>query len=72
MNKKYTKKSAKELKQQLTDQQYKVTTENATELPYTNEYDNHFEKGIYVDITTGEPLFLSYNSKSTPTSTGGW
>ena len=61
MDKKYTKKSAKELKQQLTNQQYKVTTENATEAPYTNEYDNHFEKGIYVDITTGEPLFLSSN-----------
>ncbi|MGL5574241.1 MAG: peptide-methionine (R)-S-oxide reductase MsrB, partial [Sarcina sp.] len=39
--------------------------ENATERPYINEYDNHFEKGIYVDITTGQPLFASmdkYNS----------
>ena len=61
MNKKYTKKSTKELKEQLTNQQYKVTTENATEPPYTNEYDNNYEKGIYVDITTGEPLFSSSN-----------
>lgn len=61
MSKKYIKKTAKELKEQLTNQQYKVTIENATEPPFRNEYDNHFEKGIYVDITTGEPLFLSTN-----------
>ena len=27
--------------------------------PYTNEYASTFEKGIYVDVVTGEPLFSS-------------
>lgn len=43
----------------LTDEQYRITQENGTEAPFSNEYDNQFEKGIYVDITTGEPLFVS-------------
>jgi peptide-methionine (R)-S-oxide reductase len=59
MDKKYTKKSLGELKEELTTEQYKVTKENATEAPFKNEYDSFFEKGIYVDVTTGEPLFLS-------------
>lgn len=59
MSKKYIKKLKEQLKEELTELQYKVTQENATEAPFTNEYDNFNEKGIYVDITTGEPLFLS-------------
>lgn len=39
--------------------QYDVTMRNGTEPPYHNEYWDHFEEGIYVDITTGEPLFSS-------------
>ncbi|WP_031489326.1 peptide-methionine (R)-S-oxide reductase MsrB [Ureaplasma canigenitalium] len=49
----------------LSELQYKVTQEGYTERPYVNEYDRHFEKGIYVDIVDGTPLFLStdkYNS----------
>ena len=59
MDKKYVKKSVEELKEKLTELQYMVTQENATEAPFSNEYDNFFEEGIYVDITTGEPLFIS-------------
>lgn len=59
MNNKYEKKSKEELKELLTKEQYIVTQENGTERPYTNEYDDLFEEGIYVDITTGEPLFTS-------------
>lgn len=59
MDKKYTKKSKEDIKKELTELQYKVTQENATESPFTNEYDNFFEEGIYVDVTTGEPLFVS-------------
>ncbi|MGL5635228.1 MAG: peptide-methionine (R)-S-oxide reductase MsrB [Sarcina sp.] len=59
MNNKYTKKNKDELKKELTDIQYRVTQENATERPFSNEYDKNFEDGIYVDITTGEPLFMS-------------
>ncbi|RPF55826.1 peptide-methionine (S)-S-oxide reductase MsrA [Aquisalibacillus elongatus] len=47
------------LKAQLTDIQYKVTQEDATETPYQNEYWDHEEEGIYVDIVSGEPLFSS-------------
>jgi peptide methionine sulfoxide reductase msrA/msrB len=43
----------------LTELQYAVTQKNATEPPYHNEFYNLFEDGIYVDITTGEPLFTS-------------
>ena len=39
--------------------QYFVTQENGTEPPFQNEYDQHFEEGIYVDIVSGEPLFAS-------------
>jgi peptide-methionine (R)-S-oxide reductase len=44
---------------QLTDLQFYVTQQNGTEAPYTNEFDHHFEEGIYVDIVSGEPLFSS-------------
>lgn len=55
----YHKKSLEELKKELTPIQFSVTQRNETEPPFQNEYWNQFEKGIYVDITTGEPLFLS-------------
>ncbi len=47
------------LKNQLTELQYQVTQNQATEPAFQNEYYNHFRQGIYVDITTGEPLFSS-------------
>ena len=54
------KKPTKEtLKATLTPEQYAVTQESATERPFENEYWNEFREGIYVDITTGEPLFIS-------------
>jgi len=55
----YPQKSKEELKKILTPLQYDVTKNNATEPPYRNEYFDNFEEGIYVDITTGEPLFSS-------------
>ncbi len=47
------------LKQNLNAMQYEVTMKNGTEPPYQNDYWDHFQDGIYVDITTGEPLFSS-------------
>lgn len=44
---------------QLTEMQYYVTQKQGTEPPYQNEYDQHFEEGIYVDIVSGKPLFSS-------------
>src|SRR4051812_38176577 len=48
-----------ELKNKLTDMQYYVTQENGTEPPFRNEFDSHFEEGIYVDVISGKPLFSS-------------
>ena len=56
---KFEKKSKEELKRELTDLEYAVTMESATESPYTGQYWDSFEEGVYVDITTGEPLFSS-------------
>jgi peptide methionine sulfoxide reductase msrA/msrB len=47
------------LKSSLTPLQYEVTQNSATEPPFRNEYCSNFRPGIYVDITTGEPLFVS-------------
>ncbi len=56
---KYKKKDQETLLKTLTPDQYAVTQKNATEPPFQNEYYNEYRKGIYVDITTGEPLFSS-------------
>ena len=55
----YQKPAAEAIRDKLTDEQYRVTQENATESPFQNEFWNQFEKGIYVDVVTGEPLFSS-------------
>ena len=55
----YQVKSKEELQKTLTPLQYEVTQNSATEAPFQNEYYNNFKEGIYVDITTGEPLFVS-------------
>lgn len=43
----------------LNEMQYKVTQLNGTEPPYKNEYWDSHEKGLYVDIVDGTPLFTS-------------
>ncbi|HHX59284.1 MAG TPA: peptide-methionine (R)-S-oxide reductase MsrB [Epulopiscium sp.] len=55
----YQKPSDEELKQILTEEQYDVTQNAGTERPFTHEYNELEDKGIYVDIVTGEPLFSS-------------
>jgi peptide methionine sulfoxide reductase msrA/msrB len=55
------------LKNKLTPLQYQVTQQDGTEPPFKNEYWDNKEKGIYVDIVSGEPLFSStakYDSKT--------
>jgi peptide-methionine (R)-S-oxide reductase len=44
---------------QLTPEQYEVTQLAATEPPFANQYWDHKEAGIYVDVVSGEPLFAS-------------
>ncbi|MBM7663079.1 peptide methionine sulfoxide reductase msrA/msrB [Bacillus mesophilus] len=47
------------LKTKLTPIQYEVTQNNGTEPAFRNEFWNHHDEGIYVDIVSGEPLFSS-------------
>ncbi len=55
----YRKPDLKTLENRLDPIQYAVTQKNATEPPFRNDYWDTFQPGIYVDITTGEPLFTS-------------
>jgi methionine-R-sulfoxide reductase len=55
----WIKPSAAELKQKLSPIQYSVTQQDDTEPPFRNEFWNHKDEGLYVDIVTGEPLFSS-------------
>lgn len=50
---------ADEIKKILSNEEYKVLIEGQTEPPFKNKYDEHFERGIYVDALSGEPLFSS-------------
>ena len=43
----------------LTPAQFAVTQEAATEPAFRNRYWDHHERGIYVDVVSGEPLFAS-------------
>ena len=48
-----------ELRQRLTPEQYAVTQEAATERPFSGEYDNFYQEGIYVDVVSGQALFTN-------------
>lgn len=52
-------KKDEELKNRLTQLQYEVTQNNQTERPFNNEFYDFFKEGLYVDIVSGEALFLS-------------
>lgn len=54
-----TKYNKDDLRKKLTNIQYEVTQESATERPFSSEYDDFYEDGIYVDIVSGEALFSS-------------
>ena len=47
------------LKKKLSPLAYRVTQENGTEAPFANEFDDFFEKGLYVDVVSSEVLFTS-------------
>ena len=57
------------LRSTLTPLQYEVTQEDATELPFRNEFWDNHRAGIYVDIVSGEPLFSSRDKFDSGT---GW
>jgi peptide methionine sulfoxide reductase msrA/msrB len=51
--------SSDALKQRIGELSYNVTQTAATERAFSSPYDQLFEKGIYVDVVGGEPLFAS-------------
>lgn len=53
----------------LTKEQYRITQEGGTELPFQNAYWDNKREGIYVDVVTGEPLFSSTDKFDSGT---GW
>jgi peptide-methionine (R)-S-oxide reductase len=53
----------------LSPEQYQVTQRNGTERPFTGEYWDNHEPGIYVDVVSGEPLFASVDKFE---SGSGW
>jgi peptide methionine sulfoxide reductase msrA/msrB len=57
------------LRAKLTPLQYEVTQCSATERPFANEFWDHHEAGIYVDVVSGEPLFSSTDKFDSGT---GW
>ena len=67
--KSFQKPSIEELKQRLTDAQFKITQREGTEPAFRNEYWDHHEAGIYVDVVSGEPLFSSLDKFDSGT---GW
>jgi methionine-R-sulfoxide reductase len=65
----YAKPSPAELEKRLTPMQYDVTQHEGTEPPFQNALWNNHERGLYVDIVTGEPLFSSLDKFESGT---GW
>ncbi len=65
----YCKPDQKSLRDRLSDIQYRVTQEDATERPFGNEFNDEKRDGIYVDIVSGEPLFSSTDKFDSGT---GW
>ncbi|MDO4320258.1 MAG: peptide-methionine (S)-S-oxide reductase MsrA [Bacteroidales bacterium] len=57
------------LRRTLTPMQYAVTQHNATERPFTGRYWQENRPGVYVDVTTGQPLFVSSDKFDSPC---GW
>lgn len=55
------------VKQQLTPLQYEVCVNRGTERPFTGEYWDNHELGVYVCVICGQELFASetkYNSRT--------
>ena len=65
----FTKPTPEEIRQRLSDEQFRITQTDGTERPFQNPYWDNHEPGIYVDIVSGEPLFSSIDKFDSGT---GW
>lgn len=65
----YQRPTEDKIKEMLTELQFNVTQHASTEEPFRNEYWDNFERGLYVDVVTGEPLFSSSDKFGSET---GW
>ena len=65
----YSKPSDAELRERLTPLEYEVTQHDATEPPFRNRFWDNHERGLYVDVASGEPLFSSLDKFDSGT---GW
>lgn len=65
----YARPAEAEIVKRLSPEQYAVTQNSATERPFQNEFFRNDEKGLYVDVVTGEPLFTSEDKYE---SSCGW
>jgi methionine-R-sulfoxide reductase len=65
----FTQAKKEEVLKTLTPIQFEVTQHDGTESPFQNKYYNNEEKGIYVDVVSGEPLFVSTDKYDSGT---GW
>lgn len=65
----WTRPDQEELRARLSPMQYRVTQEDGTEPAFRNEYWDNKEPGLYVDVVSGEPLFLSLDKFDSGT---GW
>ena len=65
----YARPAEAEIVKRLSPEQFEVTQNSATERPFQNEFYRNDEKGLYVDVVTGEPLFISEDKYE---SSCGW
>ena len=68
-SKTYPKPSKAEIRERLNDLQFRVTQQDGTERPFSNEFWDNKRPGIYVDVVSGEPLFSSTHKFKSGT---GW
>ncbi|MCB1838526.1 MAG: peptide-methionine (R)-S-oxide reductase MsrB [Alcanivoracaceae bacterium] len=60
---------SKDALSKLSAEQYRVTQQDGTEMPFSGEYVDNKDAGIYVDVVSGEPLFASFDKFDSGT---GW